>query len=177
MLQAASQNTPFEKLTAKSQRNPFLGLMLMDIQMKDRMTMRTERKEEINPDTGEVTERNTYRAISEPQEIKRFVKTFAAFWKQYAYISQTAASVLCVLMEDYNESRFKDRIYMSHRAAVEEFDYQNKYRTWLKGINELVEKKFIARDPLETNWYFVNGCMMFKGNRWKFIQENIKEQT
>lgn len=172
----AIENDTFECKTLKAKRNPFIGLMMMDIQLKDKSIMRAQTGVTIDPDTGEEIASNTFTHLTKPMEKKRFIKTFAAFWENHKLITRTASDVLSVLMEDYNDSRFSDRIYMSHRAAKQEFDYPKTYRTWLKGINELIDQKFIARDPLETNWYFVNGCFLFKGDRWSYLQETIKEQ-
>lgn len=73
-----------------------------------------------------------------------------------------------------------DRIYLRYHDAVKNYGYRHSMQHWQNGINALIAESIIAKIPKHPSWYFINPAYIFRGNRYRIVEEyvlNDEEKT
>lgn len=99
----------------------------------------------------------------------QFVKLYVNGVKAFQGLSAAGAKVFELIYSIVQGSPGADRFYL-HFMSVEEHHLQISYRTFHRGLGELLKKEFVF-ESLTPNLYFLNVDYLFNGNRMAFIKE------
>jgi 23S rRNA maturation-related 3'-5' exoribonuclease YhaM len=147
--------------------NPFLKGLVVKTRTKKYSNTSGEKMMLVSKETGEIKPAGFWTAKKVDEE--QFIKLFVNGVKAFAELSNAGVKVFEYVYKAMQESINKDKIYLSFNSESIEISE----RTWFRGINELVEKGFIAAEK-RVNWYFINPDFMFNGDRLVFAQEFVK---
>jgi hypothetical protein len=153
--------------------NPFLEAVTIKTRAKKITVARGSTIVDMN--TGEIeglTEIAQLVEVDEGQFIKLFTKDLAIWFD----LSKTGMRVFGALLATVQEQAImKDSVFFDYNhPTVEAFKITKNI--FYRGIEELIEKKFIARGRA-TGWFFTNPAMFFNGNRARFVKEyRVKQQ-
>lgn len=120
----------------------------------------------LDEDTGEVRPAGFY--SKKKLDDERFVKVFIKGIRAFAELSASATKLFEVFYIEIQQNPNKDRVYVDFKM-IENQDIM-KRSTFMKSLNELIEKQFIARTDTQ-NWYFINPNFVWNGDRLVFAQE------
>lgn len=132
-----------------------------------------------NADTGEVAQASVVHAIEEKDEAE-FVKVFGAGVAAVYSLSKTAQRVFYALLREYEKTPlqggYADSIYLAWFGdGLCGRDIGMSEKTWQRGMQELLDKGFIA--PQLPNVFWVNPALFFKGNRIVMVREYVRRQS
>ena len=103
-------------------------------------------------------------------EANEFVKIYANGINEVASLSSAGLKVLYLFLNAVRGGKpNKDKITMYYPALSEEEQKKMSYRVFLNGINNLIEKNFIA-ESVVPNEFFINPDYVFNGNRLALIK-------
>lgn len=144
-----------------------------EIKTKRRYIKSGRNQDLINPATGEVTGVAVIHQIEERDDAE-FVKVFAAGVAASYELTKTAQRVFQVVLDQYQRTPmaggFADSVDLFwFGVGIEGRDVGIGERTWMRGMKELLEKRFLW--PKTSSSYWVNPALFFKGDRVMFIKE------
>jgi hypothetical protein len=130
----------------------------------------------VNLDTGEiegVTEIAQIVSVDEGQFVKLFTKDLSIWFD----LSRAGMRVFGTLLTAVQTSAIgRDLVYFDY-ASDSTKDFGLSKTTFYRGLDELIEKGFIARHK-SASWYFTNPTMFFNGDRARFVKEyRIEKQV
>lgn len=168
-----------EKLSLKAMKaemmSPLINPLMEPQQLKTkRRLVKSGRSEDlVNQATGEITGVAAIHQIEERDDAE-FVKVFAAGVSATYELTKTAQRVFQVVLDQYQRTPMS----RGYADSVELFWFGNgingrdagmSERTWMRGLKELLEKRFLY--PKTTSSYWTNPALFFKGDRVLFIKE------
>lgn len=168
-----------EKLSLKAMKaemmSPLINPLVEPQQLKTkRRLVKSGRSEDlVNQATGEITGVAAIHQIEERDDAE-FVKVFAAGVAATYELTKTAQRVFQVVLDQYQRTPMS----RGYADSVELFwfgtgingrDAGMSERTWMRGLKELLEKRFLY--PKTTSSYWTNPALFFKGDRVLFIKE------
>jgi hypothetical protein len=103
-----------------------------------------------------------------------FVKVFANGVAGIYDLNRAGKKVFGYLLEVVQANPNTDRIYLHFMDAIEE-PWKIPKTTFFNGMAELIEKSFVAPSDRQ-NMFFLNPCMVWNGDRFRFIQEYIRQK-
>lgn len=104
-----------------------------------------------------------------PVDKTQFVKLYANGVKAFQGLSAAGAKVFELIYTIVQGTPGTDRFYL-HFMSVEEHHLAISYRTFHRGLGELLKKEFVF-ESITPNLYFLNVDYLFNGNRMAFIKE------
>jgi hypothetical protein len=139
-----------------------------------RRYVRSGRADELmNTATGEITAVATIYQVEERDDAE-FVKVFAAGVSASYELTKTAQRVFQVVLDQYQRTPM-NRGYADYvnlfwfGDGIEGRDVGMSERTFMRGLKELIEKKFIASK--DGTGFWTNPALFFKGDRVMFVKE------
>lgn len=119
--------------------------------------------------TGEIEGVTEIAQIVEVDE-GQFIKLFTADLAIWFDLNKAGMRVFGALLTLVQASAIgRDMVFFDIRSeALSTFKISKP--TFYRGLDELIEKGFIARH-LSAGWYFFNPAMFFNGNRARFVRE------
>lgn len=139
-----------------------------------RRYVRSGRAEDlVNPATGEVHGVATIHQVEERDDAE-FVKVFAAGVAASYELTKTAQRVFQVVLDQYQRTPmsrgFADHVNLFwFDGGIDGRAVDMSERTFMRGLKELLEKRFIASKDGTAFW--TNPALFFKGDRVMFIKE------
>jgi hypothetical protein len=157
----------------KYEINPFIDSLTVKTRGRKVTVARGSTLVDMN--TGEiegVTEIAQIVEVDEGQFVKLFTKDLAIWFD----LNKAGMRVFGALLTVVQTSAIgRDLVYFDH-ASDSAKDFKISKTTFYRGIEELLEKGFIARHK-SVGWYFTNPAMFFNGNRARFIKDyRVKKQ-
>lgn len=127
----------------------------------------------VNPSTGEIHGIATIHQVEERDDAE-FVKVFAAGVAASYELSKTAQRVFQVVLDQYQRTPmsrgFADHVNLFwFDGGIDGRAVEMSERTFMRGLKELLEKRFIASKDGTAFW--TNPALFFKGDRVLFIKE------
>lgn len=123
----------------------------------------------IDMQTGEisgVTEIAQVVEVDKAEFVKLFTRDLAIWFDLKRAGLRCFGALLSIVQQ---EAVGRDLVYFDHASKfVKPFGLSKQ--TFYRGIEELIEKKFIARHK-SVGWYFINPSLFFNGNRARFVKE------
>lgn len=104
-----------------------------------------------------------------PVDKTQFVKLYVNGVKAFQGLSAAGTKVFELIYSIVQGSPGADRFYL-HFMSVEEHNLTISYRTFHRGLGELLKKEFVF-ESMTPNLYFLNVDYLFNGNRMAFIKE------
>lgn len=157
-----------------SNENPFLN----DIEIETKDKRRTIIRGEQFLTNGERREE----AIHSIQEVdkEKFVKIFISKIRILFDLSLTGNKLFYIFLYSISDTVGKDRVYMNYETAVkiaEKCDFNLSNPVFYRGMNELIEKRIIAKSKSKYI-YYINPRVIFNGDRAKFVEElRVKKEN
>lgn len=150
-----------------------------EIEVKRRRVKTGERRELMDPETGEITGVTAVYTI-EDKDDEEFVKVFADGVKAAFALSRTASRVFQVVLEQYQNtpmsSGYAEAVYLAwFDGGLSGQKIGMTDRTFHTGLKELLAKGFLAAKS--PNLFWVNPSLFFKGNRVAFVKEYRRKQV
>ncbi len=122
----------------------------------------------VDMQTGEVagvTEIAQVVEVDKDEFVKLFTKDLAIWFD----LNKSALRVFGALLTIVQKNVGRDLVYFDHsNEQIKRFKLSKQ--TFYRGIEELIEKQFIARHK-SVAWYFINPALFFNGNRARFVKE------
>lgn len=112
---------------------------------------------------------------AEEVDSTKFLKLFVNGVKALAELSNAGTKVFELLYSQMQQNVGKDRIYLSHRRAMDSGLIISE-ATYMRGMRELSEKGFIAATP-EIGLFWVNPDYLWNGDRLAFVKEYRRAST
>lgn len=133
----------------------------------------------VNQQTGEITGVAAIHQIEERDDAE-FVKVFADGVAASYDLSKTAQRVFQIVLDQYQRSPmtggYADSVDLYWFGdGIEGRDAGLSERTWMRGLKELLEKRFLW--PKTPTSYWVNSSLFFKGDRVLFIREYRRKRA
>ena len=128
----------------------------------------------VNSNTGEIQTQIAGFWEAEEVDSTKFVKLFIRGVKALKELTGAGTKVFEVLYLTVQENIGKDRVLMSF-AEVDQALTPMSESTFMRGMRELVEKKFIAATPT-LGVYWLNPDFVWNGDRLAFVKEYRKKQ-
>ena len=128
----------------------------------------------VNSNTGEIQTQIAGFWEAEEVDSTKFVKLFIRGVKALKELTGAGTKVFEVLYINVQENIGKDRVLMSF-AEVDQALTPMSESTFMRGMRELVEKKFIAATPT-LGVYWLNPDFVWNGDRLAFVKEYRKKQ-
>ena len=168
-----------EKLSLKAMKSemmsPLINPLVEPQQLKTRRRLvRSGRSEDlVNQATGEISGVAAIHQIEERDDAE-FVKVFAAGVAATHDLTKTAQRVFQVVLDQYQRTPmsrgYADSVELFwFGSGINGRDAGMSERTWMRGLKELLEKRFLY--PKTTSTYWTNPALFFKGDRVLFIKE------
>lgn len=168
-----------EKLSLKAMKaemmSPLINPLMEPQQLKTkRRLVKSGRSEDlVNQVTGEITGVAAIHQIEERDDAE-FVKVFAAGVSATYELTKTAQRVFQVVLDQYQRTPmsrgYADSVELFwFGSGINGRDAGMSERTWMRGLKELLEKRFLY--PKTTSSYWTNPALFFKGDRVLFIKE------
>lgn len=168
-----------EKLSLKAMKaemmSPLINPLIEPQRIKTRNRwVKSGRSEDlVNPATGEITGVAAIHQIEERDDAE-FVKVFADGVAASYDLTKTAQRVFQVVLDQYQRTPmsrgYADSVDLFWFGdGIEGRDAGMSERTWMRGLRELLDKRFIW--PKTPTSFWVNSALFFKGDRVLFIRE------
>lgn len=167
--------------TAVYKDNPFITPDKFCVPVKD--------KYEILAGNLELTDKETEDSLGlgVVSKVKRvdtdqFVKLYSANIAQLFDLPGTAQRVMiAVILAMQDQAKDKSEIFLSYQASLEyyksiNYDKIPSMRIFSRGINILIEEKFLAAHWLGKGWYWINPNLIFNGSRVVFAEVYIDKR-
>ena len=168
-----------DKLSLKAMKSemmsPLINPLVEPQQLKTkRRLVKSGRSEDlVNSATGEITGVAAIHQIEERDDAE-FVKVFAAGVAATYELTKTAQRVFQVVLDQYQRTPmsrgYADSVELFwFGSGINGRDAGMSERTWMRGLKELLEKRFLwAKSPTS---FWTNPALFFKGDRVLFIKE------
>lgn len=151
-------------------KNPFMDDLCLRIRTKHLTVARGSAL--IDSSTGEITGTTEVSQVI-PVDATQFVKLYVANISAFFDFSRAGLKVFGALMHAVQQHPGTDLVYMDLSAVPEELRLSKQ--TFYRGIQELIENKFVARH-VSPSWWYVNPNLFFNGDRVRFVREYRKLQ-
>ena len=158
--------------------NPFLSQFSINISNKQ---MTVARGLSVVNKTGDVVAPATYAQIRQVDN-EEFVKLYTMNMQAFFDLSKSAVKVLGCLFHAIQKTAInKDEVLLNHYTAnniYEELTQDNLGKaTYYRGVNELIEKDFIAESPQGPGVFYINPNLVYNGDRVRFVTEYRKTEA
>lgn len=160
---------------AKYAENPFLKGASVEIKGKKRFyNVLASTEAVIDMPTGEIRGTVEHKLVKMVDDAE-FVKVFADGVAGMYDLGRSGKRVLAYLLEVVQAHPNTDRIYLHFMDAVEE-PWGISKNVFFRGMGELIEKQFVAAAERQ-NMFFLNPCMVWNGDRFRFITEYTRSSS
>lgn len=163
---------------AKAKRfteNPFLKGASVEIRGKKRFyNVMASTEAVVDFASGEIkgtVEHKRVKMVDDAEFVKMFADGVAAMYD----LGRSGKRVLSYLLEVVQAHPNTDRIYLHFMEAFDE-PWGISKNTFFKGMAELIEKQFVAPAAL-PNMFYLNPCMVWNGDRFRFITEYTRSSS
>ena len=151
--------------------NPFLGPVVATLTGAKRKipVAMSPNLSTIDHDTGEISpvEGQITKYIAADRE--GFVKLYTAQLDAFFELKANARKVVKYVIHMHQQNPNKHRVTL-HPAYAADDGYEMAKSSWYDGINELIEKKFIAAAQAQNDFY-LNPAIFFNGDRTRLVVE------
>ena len=158
--------------------NPFIDQLV--VKTRGRKVTVARGSALVDLSTGEVegmTEIAQIVNVDEGQFVKLFTKDLAIWFD----LGRTAMRVFGALLTAVQKEAIGRDLIWFEFGGEHTKDFGMSKQTFYRGLEELIEKGFIARHR-SAGWYFINPALFFNGNRARFVKEyrvknkNVEQQ-
>ena len=155
--------------------NPFLEDAFPMLKSKTKRIANNRGGYLIKSDSGEIVDQMAGFWTAKQVDSTQFIKLYVNGVKAFTDLSTKGAKVFELMYYEIQNSIGKDKIYLNF-TTIEKEKLKISKTTFYDGLNELVEKKFLA--PAEaTHWFWLNPDYLWNGDRLTFVQTFIKQKT
>ena len=154
----------------KYKENPFLAKDVIKVSTRKKRLTVAKGGTLIDNETGDVegiTEIAQVVEVDDGQFVKMFTKDIELFFDLSAAAIKTFGLILKITQ---TEAINRDKVFIDYKESGQLAAFKLSTAVFYRGINELVEKQFIAKN-ITPNWYFINPSLFFNGDRARFIKE------
>lgn len=126
----------------------------------------------INPDDGEIKPAGFY--FRQEVEQNEFVKLYSEGVAALLGLKSPGKKVFGIVYNQLfgKEGKDKTQIVLNYELLSDEERNGISKRTFINGINELIQSKFIA-ESVVASYYFINPAYIYNGNRLAVVKEYV----
>lgn len=160
----------------KYDSNPFVDddLLLQLSGLKNVRYTETSRNAIVDTQTGEYTPAILQVVKTTRADKEQFVKLYTTHLKVFFELSSPTFKLLqYVLNVIQMEAKNTDLVDLSLEDAISFFSKRGEKisrAVWFRGLKELIEKQFLAKNRKFSSKYFINPKLFFNGDRIDFIE-------
>ena len=103
--------------------------------------------------------------------MKEFVKIFIKTLKVFFDLQPASIKLFCYIATELD---YKDKVYLSPKKSLKYMGYDSE-SSYRRAVNELIKNNIIANSD-ETNWYWVNPAIFYKGSRISLIEQYVDKE-
>jgi hypothetical protein len=164
------------KLRAKVYpQNPFMTENYPMVQTRTKRITNNKGGYLIKGETGETVAAIAGFWQAEEVDSTKFVKLYVGGVKAFSGLSTKGTKVFELMYYEMQREIGKDKIYLSFNT-IDTSIVKLARTTFYDGLNELVEKKFLA--PTESpHWYWINPDYIWNGDRLAFVKTYVKKHS
>lgn len=157
----------------KYKTNPFVSKSALPTKTK-RLTNKHGDMMIVGKDTGEIIASAGF-WHAEEIDSAQFVKLYINGVKAFKELTGAGTKVFEILYLEVQKGIGKDVIWLSFLEVDQAVTSMSK-ATFMRGMKELIEKRFIAESTTQ-NKYFLNLDYMWNGDRLAFVKEYRRKPT
>jgi len=157
------------RAVTKYQTNPLI--VPTELRFKEKTVRATRGQELVDPSSGEIVAVATI-CTRKIVDTERFAKIYLDGVSQSFALGAAARKVFSSVLQVCEKDT--DRIYLNFMMLQEDVKVDYTERTFHRGMNELIEKEFIAAST-QPHMYWINPHVFFNGDRVRFMTEYVKE--
>lgn len=128
----------------------------------------------VKSDSGETVASIAGFWHAEEVDSAQFVKLFINGVRAFSDLSSKGTKVFELMYYEIQNNQGKDKIYLNFQTIDQSITKISR-TTFYDGLNELVDKKFLAPTELQ-NWFWINPDYVWNGDRLSFVKTYIKKQ-
>ncbi len=156
------------------QKNPFMEDKYPMVVTKTKRITNNRGGLMVKSNSGETVAQIAGFWHAEEVDSTKFVKLYINGVKAFSDLSSRGTKVFELMYYEIQNNIGKDKIYLNFSTIDQEITKISR-TTFYDGLNELVEKKFLA--PTETqNWFWLNPDYVWNGDRLSFVKTYVKKQ-
>lgn len=172
-----SQTEPTETLYGAPayETNPFLETAYIATTNR-KLYHHTNGFDIVNTASGEVLEDNVTFTTNHPVDAETFVKVYTKAIAQHADLGAPGRKIFTILFKELSRNHSTDKLQLAYKLMTEIDRAQISRATFKRGIQELIEKRFIARRTA-AGAYWLNPEYMYNGNRLTLVENYFVQKT
>ncbi len=168
--------TKTPRLRAKTYaENPFLEEKYPLVKLKTKRITNNRGGYLIKNDTGEIVSDLAGFWTAEEVDSTKFVKLYINGVKAFSDLSTKGTKVFEILYYEIQNNIGKDKIYLNFGTL--DLSIKISKTTFYDGLNELVDKKFIAPVENAQHWFWINPDYLWNGDRLSFVKTFLKKKN
>jgi len=153
-------------------KNPWADDLAITLKSKEKITAIGKSSSVVDTRTGEVLENTVAMVSKKLVDKEEFVKIFEGGIFHIFGLKKSSKDLFQMILRLYlRQAMTPEMVYFNLKMLQEECGYKRKKQTYLQGLNELINKGFLAEVKNRSGWFWVNPNMFFKGDRLKIIQD------
>ena len=156
--------------------NPFLEEAFPLVKSKTKRIANNKGGYLIKNDTGEVVDQMAGFWTAKQVDSTQFIKLYVNGVKAFTDLTTKGAKVFELMYYEIQNSIGKDKIYLNF-TTIDKDKIKISKTTFYDGLNELVDKKFLAPVADATHWFWLNPDYLWNGDRLTFVQTYIKQKS
>lgn len=155
--------------------NPFMDEKYPLVQVKTKRITNNKGGYMVKGETGEVVSQIAGFWVAEEVDSTKFVKLYVNGVKAFSGLSTKGTKVFELMYYEIQNNIGNDKIQLRFSSIDQDVTKIAK-STFYDGLNELVEKKFLAPTDV-PNFYWVNPDYVWNGDRLSFVKTYVKKQS
>ena len=167
-----------EKKRIRYESNPFMQNLTKQVLKKTNIqtrkteirSLKAENKALVMGFSGEIDESAALYVQHNAVEKKQFVKLFGAGIALMNDLDKSSTKLFIEILTYVQNNKGTDLIFINQSKT------SLSRPTFYKAINQLIEKKLIALGEA-PGMYWLNPIFLWNGNRLRFVQEFVKEES
>lgn len=155
-------------------QNPFMDEKYPLVQVKTKRITNNKGGYMVKAADGEVVSQIAGFWHAEEVDSTKFVKLYVNGVKAFSGLTSKGTKVFELMYYEIQNNIGNDKIQLRFQSIDQEMTKISK-STFYDGLNELVEKKFLAPTDV-PNFYWVNPDYVWNGDRLSFVKTYVKKQ-
>ena len=153
------------------EKNPFIEGLIIDTRKRFDHVGQCKNKAIVNMKDYKIENDELFLISKKEVETEDFVKIFIKTLKVFFDLQPASIKLFCYIATELD---YKDKVYLSPKKSLKYMGYDSE-SSYRRAVNELIKNNIIANSD-ETNWYWVNPAIFYKGSRISLIEQYVDKE-